>query len=204
MFHVVFFFFVFQAVFEPHALRSAYWKFLLRVTEGKWVTLRFLKYQIWSLARIITRTTFSIKFRTRADTRVPWNDTHDNHWRVLTYWCHVLTCRWTLCKKMNNYLNVLFDNSDAFTTWSSAICHRFAGMNISLFDHYRRFADVTVCHRFAGMNRRLLDGFGTKSSQLYPNYWPQYDTRFTQLSPNTDLSSLYRWHRTHPSRSQAG
>lgn len=65
-------------------------------------------------------------------------------------------------------------------------------MNISLFDHYRRFADVTVCYRFAGMNRRLLDGFGTKSSQLYPNYWPQYDTRFTQLSPNTDLSSLYR------------
>ncbi|PVD28858.1 hypothetical protein C0Q70_11453 [Pomacea canaliculata] len=46
--------------------------------------------------------------------------------------------------------------------------------------------------KFAGMNRRLLDGFGTKSSQLYPNYWPQYDTRFTQLSPNTDLSSLYR------------
>lgn len=83
---------VFQAVFEPHALRTAYWKFLLRVTEGKWVTLRFVKYQIGSLARIIMRTTFSIKFRTRTDTRVPWNDTHDNH-------CHVLTCRWTLCKK---------------------------------------------------------------------------------------------------------
>ncbi|KAK7493002.1 hypothetical protein BaRGS_00015732, partial [Batillaria attramentaria] len=36
-------------------------------------------------------------------------------------------------------------------------------------------------NKFAYMNRRLLDVFGVNSSRLYPDYWPDYDPRFTTM-----------------------
>ncbi len=41
--------------------------------------------------------------------------------------------------------------------------------------------------RFAQMNRRLLDVYGTEASKMFPNFWPQYDTRYTTLSPDKIL-----------------
>ncbi|XP_076466586.1 transmembrane protein 135-like isoform X2 [Babylonia areolata] len=45
---------------------------------------------------------------------------------------------------------------------------------------------LRVTHnKFAVMNRRLLDVFGTNASQINPDFWPDYDPRYTDLRPPT-------------------
>ncbi|XP_041351724.1 transmembrane protein 135-like [Gigantopelta aegis] len=48
---------------------------------------------------------------------------------------------------------------------------------------YWKFLLRVTGNRFAQMNRRLVDVFGTNASKLYPDYWPNYDMRFTSLNP---------------------
>ncbi|KAK2143273.1 hypothetical protein LSH36_858g00023 [Paralvinella palmiformis] len=42
---------------------------------------------------------------------------------------------------------------------------------------YWKFLLGLTNNKFATMNRKLLDVYGTKSSTLYPDYWPKYDSR---------------------------
>ncbi|XP_052811292.1 transmembrane protein 135-like isoform X2 [Mya arenaria] len=46
---------------------------------------------------------------------------------------------------------------------------------------YWKFLMRVTGNKFAGMNRRLLDPYITNCSKLYPDYWPDYDMRFTNL-----------------------
>ncbi|XP_030850862.1 transmembrane protein 135-like isoform X1 [Strongylocentrotus purpuratus] len=52
---------------------------------------------------------------------------------------------------------------------------------------YWKFLCGLTGNKFALMNRKLLDVSGTQASKLYPDYWPQYDTRFT---PNLQAAGL--------------
>ena len=36
--------------------------------------------------------------------------------------------------------------------------------------------------RFAEMNRQLLEIYGTRASKLMPDFWPDYDPRYSSLT----------------------
>ncbi|KAL4232754.1 hypothetical protein ACF0H5_007442 [Mactra antiquata] len=51
----------------------------------------------------------------------------------------------------------------------------------SLRPAYWKFLLRVTGNKFANMNRRLLDPFVPNCSKLYPDYWPDYDMRYTNL-----------------------
>ncbi|KAK6171259.1 hypothetical protein SNE40_019486 [Patella caerulea] len=49
---------------------------------------------------------------------------------------------------------------------------------------YWKFLNRVTDDKFRQMNRRLMDAFGVKSSLMFPDFWPKYDMRFTDLTPD--------------------
>ncbi|XP_046374301.2 transmembrane protein 135-like isoform X1 [Haliotis rufescens] len=48
---------------------------------------------------------------------------------------------------------------------------------------YWKFLIRVTHEKFRHMNRRLLDVFGVQSSLMFPDDWPNYDPRFTNITP---------------------
>ncbi|XP_064594314.1 transmembrane protein 135-like [Liolophura sinensis] len=52
---------------------------------------------------------------------------------------------------------------------------------------YWRFLVTLTETKFAQMNRAILDVYGTNASKLMPNFWPDFDKRFSSLEPPVRL-----------------
>mgnify|MGYP001796759621 FL=1 len=59
---------------------------------------------------------------------------------------------------------------------------------LTLFSLYYIIYDALLFYRFKLVNRQLLEKvFGVESATLYPDFWPDYDPRFTTMINAADV-----------------
>ena len=59
---------------------------------------------------------------------------------------------------------------------------------LALHIHFFVLYDAQLFYRFKLVNRQLLEKvFGVESATLYPDFWPDYDPRFTTMINAADV-----------------
>ncbi|XP_074662662.1 transmembrane protein 135-like [Tubulanus polymorphus] len=74
-----------------------------------------------------------------------------------------------------------------YTISTGVLLHTAIAEPHNLRPAYYRFIMKCTGNKLCLVNRQLLDGFGVKSSQMIPDFWPDYDPRFTDLASRNQI-----------------